>query len=258
MNTYRIPNLARACHVLKMFAASAEQLTSSDVARRLQMPRTTALRILHTLAAEGLLTRNGSAFAAGGELVKLGQRALRATRVRELAVPVLQALASATGETAHLAVLAGDQSLIVEVCDSPNPVRAASRPGTLAALHASATGKVFLAFVLRANGGDQPWPPVPLTARTPNTFTDPQALAAECDAVIRQGFAVDNEEYHPGVRCLAAPVMDAAGMVVAAVGITASAVSFPRGRVTQVARQVLSAAQSLSSALGHGAAAAAG
>ena len=105
---YRIPNLARACHVLRLFAASDEYLSSSAVARQLKMPRTTVLRILHTLAAERLLQRHGFDFTASPEL-RTGLRSLTDTAVRAAAAPVLKELSQVTGETAYLALLAGDK-----------------------------------------------------------------------------------------------------------------------------------------------------
>jgi IclR family acetate operon transcriptional repressor len=254
MNRYRIPNLARACHVLKLFAGSEASLTSSEVARRLAIPRTTALRILLTLCEEGLISRDGLAYRAGTELVRLGLRALDATPVRERAVPVLRELSASTGETAHLALLSGDRSLIVEVCDSPNPVRAASRPGTLALIHCSATGKVFLSFGFGERLGEFV-AGLPLPGRTPGSVTSARELLAECAEIARRGYAVDNEEYHPGVRCLAAPVWDGAGGLAAAVGITASVATFPKKRIPEVARLVLDAATALSRQLGPRAAA---
>jgi IclR family acetate operon transcriptional repressor len=250
MNKYEIPNLARACQVLKMFAASDETLGASEVARRMSMPRTTALRVLHTLADAGLLARDGVEFRAGNELLFLGLRALGSSRIRELSLPVLRELSVAAGETSHVALLAGDKSLIAAVCDSPNPVYAASRAGTLADIHASATGKIFLAFAIRDSlrtflGQRR------LAARTEHTLTSVDALELECARVARNGYAVDNEEYHPGVRCLAAPVWDAEGNLAAAIGITASTVTFPRKSITDVAQTVLRAARDLSTALGH-------
>jgi IclR family transcriptional regulator, KDG regulon repressor len=245
MNRYRIPNLGRACHVLKLFAGSAETLSSSEVAQRLDLPRTTALRILLTFCEEGFLARVGTGYRAGTELDRLGMLVREAAPLRERAVSVLRDLSIATGETAHLAVLSGDQSLIVEVCDSPNPVRAASRPGTLAEIHCSATGKVFLAFALsdqqRAALGGRA-----LVSRTPHTLVSKAALLRECQEIVRRGYAVDNEEYHLGVRCLAAPVWDIAGDVVAAIGITASSLYFTKKRIPSMARQVLGAAAALS------------
>ena len=76
MDQYRIPSLARACEMLELFVDSEEPLTSSEVARRMRVPRTTALRILMTLCEQGLLSRHGNGFMPGSKLFRLGIRAL--------------------------------------------------------------------------------------------------------------------------------------------------------------------------------------
>jgi IclR family KDG regulon transcriptional repressor len=249
MDKYRIPNLARACQILKMFGESGGQLSCSQMARRFAMPRTTVLRIVETLRSEGLLQREGTTYSAGAELIRLGLQGFDPVRLRESSAPVLRTLAHATGETAHLAILCGDKALIAEVCDSPAPVSAVRRSGGLDEIHASAPGKVLLAFHPSASQ-EAFLARIDLFARTPNTLTTRAALRAECARIRRLGFALDDEEYHLGVRCLAAPVRDAAGVVVAAIGITASTATFPKRRIPMMAKSVLSAAEKLSQSLG--------
>lgn len=249
MDKYRIPNLGRACQILKMFGGSWEKLSVSEIARRFSMPRTTVLRILQTLCSEGLLVREGTYYSTGAELMRIGLQTFDPLRARALSAPILRLLARGTAETAHLALLYGDRSLIAEVCDSPAPVSAVRRSGMLDEIHASATGKVFIAFLSSMYGEDF-FSGIKLSARTPNTITTRAALREECSLILRKGYAVDNEEYHIGVRCLAAPVWDASGAVAAAIGITASVVTFPKQRVPEVARYVVRAAQKLSQQLG--------
>ena len=153
---YRIPNLARACQVLRLFASSFDHLSSSSVARQLKMPRTTVLRILHTLAAERLLQRRGFDFTASPEL-RTGLRSIADTALRAAAVPVLNEISQLTGETACLALLAGDKVAVVETCDSPYAARVGSGLGASMDLHCAAFGKVFLAFGPRVIWG-QCWP----------------------------------------------------------------------------------------------------
>jgi DNA-binding IclR family transcriptional regulator len=248
-NKYRIPSLSRACRALKIFASTEERLSSSEIARRLAIPRTTALRILHTLWDEGLLARDGLDFRAGGELLRIGLHALSTLRVRELSTPVLHDLSHRTGETSHLAIQSGQQALIVEVCESPRPVRAASRAGTLVSLHCAATGKVLLAFGCK-DGLSDVIDALTLARQTENTIVSATELKAECERIQRQGFAVDNEENYVGVRCLAAPVRNGTGQVVAALGITASTATFTRKRIGEISRQVMLAANDLSKAMG--------
>jgi DNA-binding IclR family transcriptional regulator len=244
---YRIPNLARACQVLRLFASSDDHLSSSAVARRLKMPRTTVLRILHTLAAERLLQRRGFDFAASTEL-RTGLRSMADNAVRSAAVPVLNELSQMTGESAHLALLAGDKAVVVEACDSPNSSRARDWTRTPVDLHCSAVGKVFLAF------GPQPCLETtlsaPLLARTRRTITAAEALRAECARVVRQGYALDSEEYEEGVRCLAAPVWGSGGVLVGAIGVSASTSALAEPRISEIAAQVLLAAKKLAGSLG--------
>ncbi|MGB8296906.1 MAG: IclR family transcriptional regulator [Polyangia bacterium] len=244
---YRIPNLARACHVLRLFAASDEYMSSSAVARQLKMPRTTVLRILHTLAAERLLQRHGFDFTASPEL-RMGLRSMADTAMRTAAVPVLKELSQVTGETAYLALLAGDKVVVVETCDSGHAPRVGSGTRAPMDLHCSACGKVFLAFGPRASL-DGVLGSAPLPARTQRTLTTADALSTECRRIVGQGYAVDDQEYEEGVRSLAAPVWASGGMLAAAIGVSASAATFAQQRASDIAVVVLQAAKKLASTL---------
>jgi len=250
MDKYLIPNLAKACRVLHLLAAERRGLSVTELARRLAMPRTTAFRVLKTLCAEGMIERRNGGYRSGTGLLRLGLEALRALELRTLAAPILRKLARTTGETAHLAVRESSQMLILEVCDSPNPLRVASRPGSLVSIHCAATGKAMLA-TLPADELQELLAGLELAPRTPNTITSVPGLEKEIEAIRPRGYAVDNEEYHDGVRCLAAPVRDAHGAPVAAIGITGVTIRFTKRRIPEVARAVMQAAESLSSALGN-------
>jgi len=183
---YRIPNLARACQVLRLFASAHEPLSSSAVARQLKMPRTTVLRILHTLAAERLLQRRGFDFCANPEL-RTGLRSIADVDLCTAAGPALNEIAQLTGEMACLALPAGDKVALAETCGA----RPSGRSGAPMDMHCSAFGKVFLALGPRARLDKMP---EHLQARTPRTITSAEALTAECSRIVRQGYALDNEE----------------------------------------------------------------
>ncbi len=250
MNSYTIPNLAKACQVLTWLAAERDAYSASEVARRFQMPRTTAFRILRTLCAQGLVAEVGGKYRGGAGLLRLGLLALETVEIHALAGPILQNLARVTGETAHLAVRTGDQLLILEVADSPHPIRVASRPGSIVSLHCSSTGKALLAALppeqVRNLLEDKQ-----LERRTERTLTTLAELETEFEVIRRQGYAIDDEEYHNGVRCLAAVVRDARGDAVAALGITAATLRFAKRKIPTVAREVIQAADTLSQALGR-------
>lgn len=247
---YVIPNLRNACRILKALGRQPDGLKAADLARDLKIPVTTTLRIMTTLSLEGLARKVDGRFELGPVLIQLGNAALAGTEIRDLALPLLQKLTALTDETAHIAIPCDDRALIVAVQDSPHPLRAASRPGFLAELHCSSTGKVFLAFVHRERIAELVAENPP-TKRTPLTQTTVAAIRKEADLTRKRGFSVDNEEFNPGVRCLAAPVYGSTGQVIAAIGITAATVRFTEARVPEIATKVRGVAAELSRLMGH-------
>jgi DNA-binding IclR family transcriptional regulator len=250
MDKYVIPNLRNACRLLKTLAEGKTEAGVAALARELRIPATTTLRIVHTLEQEGFLRKDQRELHLGPALIFLGSRASGQTDLRQEAAPVLKSLATETDETAHVAIPCDLGTLIVAVCDSPQPLRAASRPGTMADLHCSSTGKTFLAFTHYERLSEL-LPKLSLSRHTPNTLTSARALKKSIEEIRSQGYSVDNEEFHPGVRCLAAPVRGASGKVVAAIGITAAATRFTPQKNQMVARSVLAAAADLSQRLGY-------
>ena len=222
---YVIPNLRNACRILKLLGREATGWKAADLARELRIPVTSTLRIMATLTLEGLVRKNEGRYELGPVLIQLGNTALAGTEIRELALPVLERLTADTDETSHLAIPCDNRALILAVQDSPHPLRAASRPGFLADLNCSSTGKVFLSFIL-ADRMREVLDESDMRSRTPHTLTTFAALQKEVKLIRKRGYSIDNEEFHSGVRCVAAPVFSSSGQVVAAVGITAAAVRF--------------------------------
>lgn len=247
---YIIPNLRNACRVLKFMGQDNRGYKVTEIAKPLGIPSTTALRIASTLMAEGFLRKENNLFFLGPVMIHLGSRTLAATELRDLAQPILQELSTSTDETAHLALPCDDRSLIVSVCDSPHPLRASSSPGTLTDLYTSSTGKVFLGYLHRDRIAEV------LARHTPKRRTDKSLvslaeLEIEADRVLATGYGLDDEEFNPGVRCLAAPVTGPGGKVVAAIGITAATVRFTEMRIPEMAKKVKASAADISRLLGH-------
>ena len=249
MNKYHIPNLEKACNVMMLISNAPAGLTLKEIFKTLDIPRTTALRITQTLLSANYLARNDNGrLTLGTTLVQIGVKALDNLDIRSYARPVLKKLAQDTGESCHLAMLNGDKSMLVEVADSPHPVRIAARPGTLVELHCSATGKIFLAFII-------PEPQtfcktLNLSPHTPNTDSTPGAVLASIEQTRKQGYAIDEEEYVPGVSCIAAPVKNAFGKTIAAVGLTASTATFKKSKIPAMTDRIKKAAADISANLG--------
>ncbi len=250
LERYVIPNLRNASRIMKLLAQNPDGIKAADIARELRVPVTTTLRIMATLQLEGFVRKVEGRFELGPVLIHLGNASLAGTEIRTAALPVLADLTARTDETSHLAVPCDDRALIVAVQDSSHPLRAASRPGFLADLHCSSTGKCFLAFLHRPRldtfyGKAKP------AKRTPHTLATLADIRREADLTAKRGYSLDDEEFALGVRCCAAPVHSSDGSVVAAIGITAATVRFTEERVPEIAAKVRSVAAELSRLMGH-------
>lgn len=250
MPDYVVPNLVNACHVLRLLAdAPPPGLTALRISRQLSIPRTTAMRIAISLREGGLLKETDGHYALSPAMIPLGAKALENIDMRASAQPILRRLALDTDETSHLAIPAQDKSLLVEVVQSPHPIRVGAPAGTLAELYCSSTGKLFLAHIHRPSLAEI-FKRIAPVRRTSRTILTAAAMEREIETILAQGFALDEEELYEGIRCLAAPVRDSQGRVIAAVGITGPSTRFTLERTPEVAQRVVAAANELSVAMG--------
>lgn len=246
---YLIPNLSNAVAILELLADASESVSLGEICDRVRIPKTSAFRILSTLCHEGMAVKEGKAYVIGPRFVRLGLRAVGGVEIRKMARPFLNTLTHRTGETSHLATRSGHSVLVLEVCESPNPLKTSSPAGTLLPLHCTSIGKVILAFDIRDRLSEFLEGRV-LEKKTDRTLDTAKKLAAECARIVEQGYALDDQEFFESVRCLAAPVFDARGTLVAALGITATTLRFKKSMVPRVAQAVTEAAGELSRSLG--------
>ncbi len=223
---YLIPNLRNACKVINYLAQDGRALTYLEVARNLNLPRTTTLRIMETLAEEDFLTKIDRKYKLGQKLADIGECSLSRLKLMDIVEPALAHLTRITGETSHFGIQNNDKVWIARVCESPLPLHAASRAGAIVDAHCSGTGKVILADILKKS--PDTIKKTKFVKRTKNTITTFTALQKNLKQIQKQGFAIDDEEYHEGVRCLAVPVYDKLGVLVGSLGITAPANRFTK------------------------------
>ncbi|MEU6038051.1 IclR family transcriptional regulator [Actinomadura sp. NPDC047616] len=222
----------------------------TDLVTATGVPRGTVVRLLEVLVAHEVLRADASGrYDLGPQLAVWGQGFLGRLDVRAQAADLMRELTEQTRETCFLGVRRGAQVLYIAKTDSPQAVRPAAVEGSVNPLHCTGIGKALLAHSDEEVVRD--YLAGPLERRTPNTITDAQALAAELAEVRERGYAIDEIENEEGVRCVAAPVRDHGGRVVAALSVSAPAYRFPREEMPGVARRLLAAAATLSARLGH-------
>ena len=240
-----IQSLARGLKILNLLAHARNGLGTTEVANQLSIDKSSSSRLLHTLANYGFVEQDEDTarYLLGPRLATLGQHLLNRITLRDHARPYLHELVEKTGECAHLAIQAQGQALYIDQVESTAALRVESEIGTLSPLYCTALGKALLAF----GGGRVPMELKPYTQRT---VVDSSTLELQLGQTVRRGYAIDDEEYNYGVRCVAAPVFDHRGALAGAIGISGPAGRVTLERIDEFGAVVKDVAYALSSRLG--------
>jgi DNA-binding IclR family transcriptional regulator len=247
-----VKSVKRAIAVLRAFSLEEPELGVMELSRRLGTHKSTVSRLLATLEAGGLVSRNPETgrYRLGVGLLELGGLVVVHADLRQVARPLLSQLAQQTQETVDLAVRDGNEVINIEqAVPYGRRVLNIGWVGRRTPLHASSTGKILLAFLpeeeLYALLQE------PLVRFTEHTVTDIQELHAQLELVRQRGYATGLEELETGLNAVAAPVHDHSGRVIAAVSMAGPSYRLSRQRILEeVAEQVTNCAERISRVLG--------
>jgi DNA-binding IclR family transcriptional regulator len=243
-----VGSVARAIAALEVLAECPDGVGVTELGRRLGVNASSASRLLATLEQGGLVERDAvGPYRLGLGLVRLAHAALDRLDVRALARPLLEELARTTGETATLSLPSGGgpgEAVTVDFVRSPASVASTAVLGRPTVAHATATGKVALAF------GTEALPTGPLAAMTPRTITDPAALERAVAEVRRRGWAEALGEREPDLHALAAPVLGPGGALAGVLALQGPAARLTAARRREVRAALLAAAGELGRRLG--------
>lgn len=248
---YTVDAAAKALELLSTFSFREPRLSLAELAQRTGIPRATAFRLLSTLEESGFLQKVHGAYQLGIKCFVLGNIVAGGLDLRETARPHLVALRDATGETVQIAILDHWQVVYLERMLSPQPVGfMRSRAGAILPAYCTGLGKTLLAH--RPEAEVQAWAArQKFPALTPATITSAKRLMKELSEIRERGYGLDLEEREKGVCCVAAPVYNHTGEVVAAISAAAPRPRMPRELVgSEVAAAVVSAARAISIDLG--------
>lgn len=246
-----LKSVSRAADVLLAFL-KAEEWSIAGLAREVGLHRSVAHRLVLTLAASGLLTKDprSGLYRLGPVVVDLGARAERDGTLHRLARPYLEELARRSGETVSIQVMQGDHGLCLDVVESSQSIRLTIAPGHSFPLHAGCAGKVMLAF-REAAFIDRLLSKVPLQRYTDGTITDPDDLRQELASIRSRGYGYSDAEITPGARSVGVPVFGSKGLIVASLVVSGPESRMPHQRMDEYADSMLSASRAISLALGH-------
>ena len=234
--------------IVSAFSYGEPVLGVSELARRLGMGKSTVHRLLASLLIDGYVERtDDDRYRLSLRFYEIGQQVAASVDLREVAHPILERLRNQSGETAHLAVLAGPEVVYLDRLESPHMMRIFTRAGRRRAAHATSSGKCLLAYggaddVATAIAGGLP-------RLAPRTITSKQQLHRTLREVRARGYAISIEESAPGVVSAAAPVFDGGGACVAAVSVAGPAARMPTESLDRFVRMVVIAGGDISRAL---------
>ncbi|MBW1712255.1 MAG: IclR family transcriptional regulator [Deltaproteobacteria bacterium] len=219
---YLINSVLRAAQILESFSFEKTSYTNTELSKKLGLNKSTLTRLLCSLEKSKFLMRDSKTgeYRLTHKLYGIASVYLSQLSLHNEAMPLLSDLAHWSGETVHLAVLDEFDVLYIDKIESPQSIGMKSRIGMRVPAYCTAVGKILLAH-LEEDRLEALLRSAELKAHTPKTITDPQELKGHLSQIRKQGYAVDNSEHETEVKCVAAPVRDNTGLVVAAISISA-------------------------------------
>ncbi|WP_067934644.1 IclR family transcriptional regulator [Alicyclobacillus kakegawensis] len=252
MEDYTVKSVDKALNLLEMMSEYPQGAAITELASRSGMYKSTVHRLLGTMMKRGFVeqdTQTGR-YKLGYSLLDLGMRLLSSIDLRSEALPHLQELARQTQEVVHLALLDQGEVVYIEKVETPHTIRMHSRVGKRVPVHATGLGKAILAFLpagelralIRRYG---------LPRMTEHTLTDEAEFLASLETTRRLGYAMDVEEHELGICCVAAPIFDNTGQVVAACSVSGPRQRLDPAKLVELAPLVMDTGRRISERLGH-------
>lgn len=241
---YMVPVVQGTFHILEELARGGP-LSLNEVTKRTALSKSTVFRILTTLSSLGYVVRDNSrSYYISHVMEDLVRTEALTEAIRRTALPHMLELRNLFGETVNLGQVQLDKVMYLEVVPSEYALRLHERQGATVAIHASALGKVILAF------SDQSFVSGLLSAELPaftaNTITDPAFLIRQLKRIRRSGYALDKAEASPLATCVAAPILDGQQRAIAAISISGPASRFNPAKSPDVIKSLLKASADIS------------
>ena len=244
-----IKSLDRALTVLTKLSKN-QNITLTELSQKLGESPSTIYRVLTTMAQHQIVEcdDNSQTWHIGSGAFQIGSSFLRRTSLIETSRPFLRSLMEETGETANLGIEKDGNVLFLSQVETHAPIRAFFPPGTLSPLHASGIGKALLAQYSDAKL--EQFIKTDLESFTPHTKATLKLLQSDIQITLARGYAVDDQERNMGMRCIAAPIKNAFGEVIAGISVSGPTSRVASDKVQTFAKSVISAAINVAAAMG--------
>jgi IclR family transcriptional regulator, KDG regulon repressor len=250
--TYSSQVLDRVVSILDCFRPEQTDLRLVDIASATGLHKSTLYRLLEAMRAHGLVGVDADTgrYHPGLKLFEIASLAAGRFALERHSHPTLENLATISGETAHLCILDGSDVVYIAKVECTRTLRIPSAVGQRNPAYCTGVGKAILAFLTR-DQVETYIATTPFERFTHKTLTKASELKTNLRQIAIQGYAVDDQEREDGVRCVAAPIRDHAGSVIAAISIAGPSLRVTKERVAELASCVMEAAHEISTSLGY-------
>lgn len=247
----QVTSVDRALTILELLAEKNQGMSTSDLSRRVRIPKSSMSYLLRTLVARGYVRRDPETghHTLGIRLLSLGGQAMQGLELRDIAMPHLRHVVERTHLDTHLAILDHGDAVYVERIESPGFIKMATWIGRRMVPHVTGVGKALICCHERA-AVEEILAIHPLRPITPKTITTLPRLMAELEKTRLRGYAIDDEEHEARVRCVAAPVFAGTGEVVAAIGVSGTVGQISDDALPKIGNLIRSTALKFSAQLG--------
>lgn len=223
---YIVKSLVKAVNLLECFSVQQPELGVSEIAKKLELQKSTVFNILSTFESLGYVVKNpqNGKYHLGLKVLHLGYIVNHHMGLREIFLPRLCQIAAETQETCYFGILDQGEVLYIEAAAPSGQANTRNILGERAPLYCTGLGKAMLAFLPEEE--KERILEKEMHPYTDYTLTDPQALRAQLQSIREQGYSIDDMEHEWGIRCIAVPVFGANGQVFAAVSVSGPSVRF--------------------------------
>lgn len=247
-----VKSVSRALQIIDIVSTKKDGLGVTEIAKQMDINKSSVYRILTTLAQHGYIEQHPETerYKLGYKFLEISSKLLDSIDLRQEARPYLRQLEKETNEVVHLVVYDQGEVIYIEKLEGTETLRMHSKVGKRAPMHCTAVGKAILAYLpptVTAEIIDRKG----LPKHTDLTITDREAFFRELDSVRQNGYALDLEENEYGIRCVAVPIFDYTGSVVAAVSVSGPTIRMTDDRIAGLAMRMRQIGKELSARLGH-------
>jgi DNA-binding IclR family transcriptional regulator len=251
MSDNKVQTIDRTLDIIELLATAKEGLGVTEIGQNIGLHKSTVYRLLTALSNRGYIEKDPkkSTYKIGLKFIEISGLFLKKLELKTEALPFMRKLAEIIGQPVHLAILEGADVIYIEKVELVNSIRMYSQIGRRVPANCSAIGKILLAG-LNGERLREVFESIKYEKFTPNTIVSEEELKLEIELVREKGWAVDNEEHEPNIRCIAAPIIDYTGKVIAAISVSGESRIIKPESDLEIAGYVVETAGNISKRMG--------